>query len=347
MDPDLYARDTASTFQGLFSNVLMGMREARASEDQSLRAKAFEQEQVVRRYQVQEMEQQRDLQNAQIFGTADVQNQNADLYNMASVENFEGLQKAQYKPVQVPGSSPRSVALFNNQQREAFNMNRANLLAASAGQKHRLEDINNLTSFSTTLDDPVKRGIADEARTLLQSGMAISQLSPGHATALRDAGTYASRQAIQRNPAYQTKVMELTVNAATKKEDNDREDVKTLVNNAQDRVRTEKTIYGQAVASGNTKAMEAQEKKVQEAELNLQEMITKGSQTNSGFFNNEQGIRMMEQTELPKEAKYRITVSRNGKTFTTPVTENQYQDALAGQKKGELSIINYEILSGQ
>jgi len=347
MDPDLYARNTAANFQGLFSNVLMGMREARASEDQSMRAKAFEQEQVIRKYQLEEMEQKRDLEKATIFGTSQVQGQNTDLYNMASVEDFEGLKRAQYKPIELEGASPRAVAIFNNQQREAFNLNRANLLAASAGQKHRLEDINNLTTFSTTLKDPVARGIADEARTLLQSGVPISELSQGHAAALRDAGTYAAKQALQRNPAYMSKLMEITVNSANKNQDNEREDIKTLIQNSQENLRTEKTIYGQAVASGNTKAMEAQEKKVQEAETKLSEMLAKGSQTKRGVFNNDQGVGMMEKTILPKEAKYRLTVIRNGKTFKPLVTEQQYQEALAGQEKGELNIINYEILSGQ
>ena len=245
MRPDAYAAQVSSNFQGLFSNVLMGMREGRAQEEQSLRRRAFEQEQQVQKFKMDEYLEKRELEKTEAFGMADFMRQQENLTNLASGDQHMELSKSKYQDVNIPGASPQALARFNNAAREKYNLNKAALLSASTGQKHRLDDINSLSEYAESLqNDPVKRAEADESRALLQAGMAVSDLGEKNRNIMSEAAQYKAKRTLESNPTFAAKRLDL-MSAAR---DNKTKQLSDAVTRLESVWKTIKTVEGQAVA---------------------------------------------------------------------------------------------------
>lgn len=365
MPYEAYGQQVANNIQTAYSDFLMGMREGRAMREQSLREKAFEQEQKKAELQFQAFEQEKELRNLQInqakrlldlervtaLGSSGAQSQFEKLQSAAVNEDYDSLRRASYMDVQLEGADPEALAKFNNAQREAFRIQKANALSASAGQKNRLQDINSLTEYSLTLaEDPVRRGYADEARALLQAGIPISQLGAEHAKALQDSAKYMAEKAINSNPTILAKKMDLTVEMAKMANDSTKLDLEKLDKN----VDSLKAIYendqkavASAAQSGNKDLVASLKVNADASKANYLEAVLKRDQAQAGIFSAKESLGMMQSAIVPPEDNggYTVTYTVKGmdKPITRKLTQSQFSEAQKLNALGELKIIDYNL----
>ena len=219
MRPDAYAAQASANFQGLFSNVLMGLREGRAQRDESLRSRAFEQEQQLKNLQIEKYLDDRSLEEASALGSSAYLKQVEALNNLGSSDRVEEVRNASYQPVDLPGYSDRVRNRVNAVNNENFNIQKQTVLSKSVGQQNRLKQINALSEYSGTLSaDPVKQALVDETRALLQGGGLVSQMNPENRTLLNEAGRYQTERALASDPKYRVEMMKASVEMDDKKE---------------------------------------------------------------------------------------------------------------------------------
>ena len=219
MNPNAYAAQASSNFQSLFSNVLMGLREGRAQQDESLRSKAFEQEQELKKLQIEKYLDDRSLEDAAALGSSAYSKQIEALQNMGSSDQVEEVRNSTYQPVDLSGYSDRVKNRVNAVNNENFNIQKQNILSKSVGQQNRLKQINALSEFSGTLSsDPVKQALVDETRALLQAGGLVSQMPPESRALLNEAGRYQTERALASDPKYRVEMMKASVEMDEKKE---------------------------------------------------------------------------------------------------------------------------------
>jgi hypothetical protein len=355
---EAFGIQAGNAIQTAFSDVLMGMREGRAQQELSLRQRAFEQEQEMRSLAIQNTKRTMDLERATALGSTGAQSQFEKLQTAAINEDYEGLKSATYQDVQIEGVDPESIGRFNNAQREAFRIQKANYLSASAGQKNRLQDINNLTEYSLTLGaDPIQRGYADEARALLQAGIPISQLGAEHAKALTDSAQYAAKKSLSSNPTYMAKQMDMTVEMAKLSQTNRDKKLTQEFKALDDQVDAAKTqwieyqkVAAQAAQSGNQKLYENAQANAEKFKMQYLESVAKRNQAQRGAFSNEDALRMMESSTLPKDGEITYTVNYTlpGETQvrTRQMTQAQYSDAIS-YNGSLLNIKDFSINTGK
>ena len=219
MNPNAYAAQASSNFQNLFSNVLMGLREGRAQRDESLRSKAFEQEQELKKLQIEKYLDDKSLEDASALGSGAYMKQIEALQNMGSSDRVDEVRNSAYQPVDLSGYSDRVKNRVNAVNNENFNIQKQNILSKSIGQQNRLKQINSLSEFSGTLSaDPVKQALVDETRALLQAGGLVSQMSPESRSLLNEAGRYQTERALASDPKYRVEMMKASVEMDEKKE---------------------------------------------------------------------------------------------------------------------------------
>jgi len=344
MPYEAYGQQVANNIQTAYSDFLMGMREGRAMREQSLREKAFEQEQKKAELQFQAFEQEKELRNLQInqakrlldlervtaLGSSGAQSQFEKLQSAAVNEDYDTLRRASYTDVQLEGADPEALAKFNNAQREAFRIQKANALSASAGQKNRLQDINSLTEYSLTLaEDPVRRGYADEARALLQAGIPISQLGAEHAQLLNEAGKYAAQKAMASNPTYAAKTIDLLM----EKKKQDRLQLKEVVDKLEKEYEIKSKTAGSAAQSGNQKLYEQAAKDLEAAKAAWDEASVKLQQYDQQMYSKDEVSNMLQSSVTSQAAKqptYMVTIQKKGdiKPRQLELTKEQYDEAV-------------------
>lgn len=219
MTPDAYAAQASSNFQNLFSNVLMGLREGRAQRDESLRSRAFEQEQQLKNLQIEKYLNDQTLEEASALGSSQYLKQVEALNNFGSSDRVEEVRNASYQPVDLPGYSDRVKNRVNAVNNENFNIQKQTVLSKSIGQQNRLKQINALSEFSQTLStNPVKQALVDETRALLQAGGLVSQMLPENRELLSEAGRYQTERALASDPKYRVELMKASTETNEKKE---------------------------------------------------------------------------------------------------------------------------------
>jgi hypothetical protein len=202
MDADQYGLSVASNLQALSSNVLMGFREARAQQELSLREKAYQLENQLKGLQIQDANETLDLNHAKASSYGQTSQQFGSLQSMAMKGDVNGLIKANYTPIEIPGYSKLAQDRLNAENEANFRAMRMEALGKSSVYQTRMGHIEATAEYGTQLaDKPVDRELLAELQTQLQQGVSISQLPPEKVTLLNDAVRYKAQKALASNPS--------------------------------------------------------------------------------------------------------------------------------------------------
>lgn len=208
MDSDQYGLSVASNLQALSSNILMGFREARAQQELSLREKSYNLENQLKSLQIQDANETLDLNHAKASSYGQTSQQFGGLQSMAMKGDVDGLIKANYTPIEIPGYSKMAQDRLNAENEANFRAMRMDALGKSSVYQTRMGHIEATAEYGTQLADrPVDRELLAELQTQLQQGVSISQLPPEKISLLNEAVKYKSQKALVSNPSVATAML--------------------------------------------------------------------------------------------------------------------------------------------
>jgi hypothetical protein len=208
MTPDEYGFRVGAGLQTAFSDVLMGMREQRANQELSLREKSYNLENQLKGLQIQDASETLDLNHAKASGYNQTSQQFGGLQTMALKGDVDGLLKANYTPIELPGFSKLAQDRLNSENEANFRAMKTEALTKSSVYQTRMGHIEALAEYGTQLaDKPLDRELVAETQTQLQQGIPITQLPPEKIALLNDAVQYKSRRALMSNPTVAASVL--------------------------------------------------------------------------------------------------------------------------------------------
>ena len=188
--------------QSIVSNYMMAQRQDMAQKDLSLREKSYNLENQLKSLQIQDANETLDLNHAKASSYGQTSQQFGGLQSMAMKGDIDGLIKANYTPIEIPGYSKMAQDRLNAENEANFRAMRMDALSKSSVYQTRMGHIEATAEYGTQLaDKPVDRELLAELQTQLQQGISISQLPPEKVALLNDAVKYKAQKALVSNPS--------------------------------------------------------------------------------------------------------------------------------------------------
>jgi|LauGreDrversion2_6_1035139.scaffolds.fasta_scaffold18425_2 hypothetical protein len=188
--------------QALVSNYLMAKRQDMAQKDLSLREKTYQLENQLKGLQIQDATETLDFNRAKASSYGQTSQQFGGLQSMAIKGDVDGLLKASYTPIEIPGYSKIAQDRLNSENEANFRAMRMDALSKSSVYQTRMGHIEATAEYGTQLaDKPFERELLAELQTELQQGISISQLPPEKVSLLNDAVKYKTQKALVSNPS--------------------------------------------------------------------------------------------------------------------------------------------------
>lgn len=188
--------------QAIVSNYLMAQRSQQAERELSLREKSYNLENQLKSLQIQDATETLDLNRAKASSYGQTSQQFGGLQSMAIKGDIDGLIKANYTPIEIPGYSKMAQDRLNAENESNFRAMRMDALSKSSVYQTRMGHIEATAEYGTQLaDKPVDRELLAELQTQLQQGISISQLPPEKVALLNDAVKYKAQKALVSTPS--------------------------------------------------------------------------------------------------------------------------------------------------
>ena len=188
--------------QAIVSNYLMAQRSQQAERELSLREKSYNLENQLKSLQIQDATETLDLNRAKASSYGQTSQQFGGLQSMAMKGDIDGLIKANYTPIEIPGYSKMAQDRLNAENESNFRAMRMDALSKSSVYQTRMGHIEATAEYGTQLaDKPVDRELLAELQTQLQQGISISQLPPEKVALLNDAVKYKAQKALVSTPS--------------------------------------------------------------------------------------------------------------------------------------------------
>jgi hypothetical protein len=188
--------------QAIVSNYLMAQRSQQAERELSLREKSYNLENQLKSLQIQDATETLDLNRAKASSYGQTSQQFGGLQSMAMKGDIDGLIKANYTPIEIPGYSKMAQDRLNAENEANFRAMRMDALSKSSVYQTRMGHIEATAEYGTQLaDKPVDRELLAELQTQLQQGISISQLPPEKVALLNDAVKYKAQKALVSTPS--------------------------------------------------------------------------------------------------------------------------------------------------
>ena len=193
---------TSGLAQSVASNIFMAQRSQQAERELSLREKSYNLENQLKSLQIQDANETLDLNHAKASSYGQTSQQFGGLQSMAMKGDIDGLIKANYTPIEIPGYSKMAQDRLNAENEANFRAMRMDALSKSSVYQTRMGHIEATAEYGTQLaDKPVDRELLAELQTQLQQGISISQLPPEKVALLNDAVKYKAQKALVSNPS--------------------------------------------------------------------------------------------------------------------------------------------------
>jgi len=321
--------------QGISSNFLMGLRENRAQQELSLREKSYQLENQLKGLQIQDATETLDFNRAKASSYGQTSQQFGSLQSMAIRGDVDGLLKASYTPIEIPGYSKIAQDRLNSENEANFRAMRMDALSKSSVYQTRMGHIEALAEYGTQLaDKPLERELLAELQTQLQQGVSISQLTPEKVTLLNDAVKYRAQRALVSNPSVAAAMLRnegaqkvAQINAAGRIEAvRARSTGNTMAMNVQNTIKVLNNLGTQKSAIMNNQTLRAEDQKkamadvdtrYKKAEKAYQAAVTLSNLAASGSLTPKLAQQAMASVGLPVDTMTNIRLkNKNGDTQT-------------------------------
>jgi hypothetical protein len=194
--------------QAIVSNYMMAQREQMAQKDLSLREKSFQLDNQLKGLQIQDANETLDLNHAKVSSYQQTSQQFGGLQSMAMKSDVDGLIKANYTPIEIPGYSKMAQDRLNSENEANFRAMRMEALGRSSVYQTRMGHVEATAEYGTQLADrPVDRELLAELQTQLQQGVSILQLPPEKISLLNEAVKYKAQKALVSTPSVATAML--------------------------------------------------------------------------------------------------------------------------------------------
>jgi hypothetical protein len=326
-----------------------------AQRDLSLREKTYQLESQLKGLQIQDATETLDFNRAKASSYGQTSQQFGGLQSMAIRGDVDGLLKASYTPIEIPGYSKIAQDRLNSENEANFRAMRMDALSKSSVYQTRMGHIEATAEYGTQLaDKPFERELLAELQTELQQGISISQLPPEKVSLLNDAVKYKAQKALVSTPSVAAAMLRnegaqkvAQINAAGRIEAvKARSTGNTMAMNVQNTIKVLNNLGTQKSAIMNNQTLRAEDQKkamadvetrYKKAEMAYQAAVTLSNLQASGSLTPKLAQQAMASVGLPVDTMTNIRlINKEGETQTFQIPldmldalEQKLQDAEA------------------